>query len=140
MHNSRRAVLTCILFVAVLDIELTVCQFRDAFGAGSVSGYPWGTDHRIAWPQWRRCHIFPRAAQHVTVSSWGHRLVLQMMHVQQIQHDMRKLVNDSSTFTAGAGKSTLIGVLTGMLQPSSGDAWLAGHSVVHEPGTVQVRV
>lgn len=40
----------------------------------------------------------------------------------------------------GAGKTTTMRILTTLLLPSSGQAWVAGHSVVKEPATVRTVV
>jgi ABC-2 type transport system ATP-binding protein len=40
----------------------------------------------------------------------------------------------------GAGKTTTMRILTTLLQPSSGQAWVAGHSVVKEPRQVRRMV
>jgi ABC-2 type transport system ATP-binding protein len=37
----------------------------------------------------------------------------------------------------GAGKSTTISMLACLLRPSGGDAWIMGHSVIHEPMAVK---
>jgi len=37
----------------------------------------------------------------------------------------------------GAGKSTLMRLLTGILEPTSGDAWVGGHHVVRNPEAVK---
>ncbi|MEO6444392.1 MAG: ABC transporter ATP-binding protein [Gemmatimonadaceae bacterium] len=40
----------------------------------------------------------------------------------------------------GAGKTTAIRMLTGLLQPTAGSATVAGHDVVHEPEQVRRRI
>jgi ABC-2 type transport system ATP-binding protein len=40
----------------------------------------------------------------------------------------------------GAGKTTTMRILTTLLLPSSGEAWIAGHSVVREPAFVRRQV
>lgn len=40
----------------------------------------------------------------------------------------------------GAGKSTTLRMLAGILPPTEGEAWVAGHSVVREPEAVKARI
>jgi ABC-2 type transport system ATP-binding protein len=40
----------------------------------------------------------------------------------------------------GAGKTTTVRMLAGLLAPSSGEAWVDGHSVVREPEKVRPRI
>ena len=40
----------------------------------------------------------------------------------------------------GAGKSTAVRMLTTLLKPTSGKAWVAGHDVVNEAGAVRKRI
>jgi ABC-2 type transport system ATP-binding protein len=40
----------------------------------------------------------------------------------------------------GAGKTTLMRLLTGILQPHEGEAWVAGHSVLGEPEAIKARI
>jgi ABC-type multidrug transport system ATPase subunit len=40
----------------------------------------------------------------------------------------------------GAGKTTLIQQLTGIYPPSSGNAWIRGHSVLTEINLVQLQI
>jgi len=40
----------------------------------------------------------------------------------------------------GAGKSTTLRVLTGLLDPSDGEAWVAGHDVAKDPQAVKDRI
>ncbi len=40
----------------------------------------------------------------------------------------------------GAGKTTFIRLLAGVLEPSGGDAWVAGHSVRTEPGEIHREI
>lgn len=40
----------------------------------------------------------------------------------------------------GAGKTTTVRMLAGLLAPTSGEAWVAGHSVVREPEKVRPRI
>lgn len=40
----------------------------------------------------------------------------------------------------GAGKSTTLRMLAGILPPTAGEAWVAGHSVVREPEAVKTRI
>ena len=40
----------------------------------------------------------------------------------------------------GAGKSTTLGMLTALLKPTSGDAWVAGHSITTEAAAVRRAV
>ncbi|MGB9757879.1 MAG: heme ABC exporter ATP-binding protein CcmA [Candidatus Bipolaricaulaceae bacterium] len=40
----------------------------------------------------------------------------------------------------GAGKTTTVRMLAGLLAPSSGEAWVSGHSILREPGKVRPKV
>jgi ABC-2 type transport system ATP-binding protein len=40
----------------------------------------------------------------------------------------------------GAGKTTTMRLLASILEPTSGDAWVAGHHVVHEPEAVKRKI
>jgi ABC-2 type transport system ATP-binding protein len=40
----------------------------------------------------------------------------------------------------GAGKTTILRLLTAILQPSSGDAWVSGHSVIHEGEKIKEKI
>ncbi|HEY1821839.1 MAG TPA: ATP-binding cassette domain-containing protein, partial [Trebonia sp.] len=40
----------------------------------------------------------------------------------------------------GAGKSTTIGMLTTLVKPTGGQAWVAGHDVVKDPVAVKRRI
>ncbi len=40
----------------------------------------------------------------------------------------------------GAGKSTTISMLSCLLQPTAGDAWVMGHSIVKEPQAVKAKI
>ncbi len=40
----------------------------------------------------------------------------------------------------GAGKSTTISMLAGLLRPTSGDAWVMGHSITQEPMAAKSRI
>ena len=40
----------------------------------------------------------------------------------------------------GAGKSTAVRMLTTLLKPTSGEAWVAGHNVVSNAGDVREKI
>lgn len=40
----------------------------------------------------------------------------------------------------GAGKTTTVRMLVTLLAPTEGEAWVAGHDVVREPGAVRLRI
>jgi ABC-2 type transport system ATP-binding protein len=40
----------------------------------------------------------------------------------------------------GAGKSTTLRMITTLLRPTAGDAWLAGHNIADEPDTVRRKI
>src|SRR5215831_11385030 len=40
----------------------------------------------------------------------------------------------------GAGKTTTLRILCGLMDPSSGQAWVAGHDVAREPQAVKDRI
>jgi ABC-2 type transport system ATP-binding protein len=40
----------------------------------------------------------------------------------------------------GAGKTTTLRMLCGLMDPSSGEAWVAGHNVAKNPGEVKDRI
>ncbi len=55
--------------------------------------------------------------------------------------DLNLTINEGEVFgfigPNGAGKTTTMRILTTLLQPSSGEAWIAGHSVSKEPESVR---
>jgi len=40
----------------------------------------------------------------------------------------------------GGGKTTILRLLTAILQPSSGEAWVSGHSVIHEEERIKEKI
>lgn len=40
----------------------------------------------------------------------------------------------------GGGKTTILRLLTAIMQPSSGEAWVAGHSVIHEGERIKEKI
>ncbi|HXX80713.1 MAG TPA: ATP-binding cassette domain-containing protein, partial [Thermodesulfovibrionales bacterium] len=40
----------------------------------------------------------------------------------------------------GGGKTTIMRLLASVMQPSSGEAWVAGHSVIHEGEKIKEKI
>lgn len=66
---------------------------------------------------------------------YGTTVALQSLNLQVPQGSVYGFIGPN-----GAGKTTTMRILTTLLLPSAGEAWVAGHSVVREPAVVRRQV
>jgi ABC-2 type transport system ATP-binding protein len=66
---------------------------------------------------------------------YGTMVALQSLNLQIPQGSVYGFIGPN-----GAGKTTTMRILTTLLLPSEGEAWVAGHSVVREPAVVRRQV
>ncbi len=66
---------------------------------------------------------------------YGTMVALQSLNLQIPQGSVYGFIGPN-----GAGKTTTMRILTTLLLPSEGEAWIAGHSVVREPAVVRQQV